>query len=266
MRRIKPIILTLSFLLVVGVALWYAFGANLNNKPLPPAQDYQNFATTSKPDNIEEQPIDTPVVPEIPEPPVVTPKPPVEQSSSINLSVPFASQAPFGDWSMPYKEACEEASIIMVDYYVRGATLSKQQMKDDIDTQVAWQEKTWGGHYDISISQLKTLGQQFYPEYSFEIISSLTAEKIRQQLRLGRPVIVPAAGRELYNPNFKDPGPLYHMLVIKGFTSDNKFITNDPGTRNGADYIYTERTLMNAIRDWDGSAPEGEKVGLVMYR
>ena len=54
------------------------------------------------------------------------------------------------------------------------------------------------------------------------------------------------------------------MLVIKGFTSDGKFITNDPGTRNGADYLYTESTLMSAIHDWTGAAPDGPAVGVVL--
>lgn len=35
------------------------------------------------------------------------------------LDVPFASQAPYEDWHLPYKEACEETSIIMVQYYLQ---------------------------------------------------------------------------------------------------------------------------------------------------
>lgn len=185
--------------------------------------------------------------------------------SEINLAVPFASQAPLGDWSARYNEACEEASIIMVDHYLRGALLSKQEMKDLIDRQVMWQEEQWGGHHDLSVEKTIRLAKQFYPSYTYTIISDLTASKIREQLLLGRPVIVPAAGRELHNPNFKVPGPIYHMLVVKGFTKDGKFITNDPGTRNGADYIYTESILMNAIHDWTGEAADGEKVGLVIF-
>jgi hypothetical protein len=138
-------------------------------------------------------------------------------------------------------------------------------MKDSIDAMVAWQVETWSGHHDLSVSQVITLVKHFYPDYSYQVINNLTADSIRQRLLLGRPVIVPAAGRELHNPNFKSPGPIYHMLVIKGFTEDGKFITNDPGTRNGADYVYTESVLMNAIHDWTGSVADGEKVGIVLY-
>src|SRR5687768_9874479 len=39
--------------------------------------------------------------------------------------VPFIVQAPFGDWSSPlYQDACEEASITMVAYYLSGKTLN----------------------------------------------------------------------------------------------------------------------------------------------
>jgi hypothetical protein len=75
---------------------------------------------------------------------------------------------------------------------------------------------------------------------------------------------VPADGKKLDNPNFKNGGPVYHMLVIKGFTGD-KFITNDPGTRLGADFIYTQSNLMYSLADWDENknAATGGKVGLV---
>jgi len=57
----------------------------------------------------------------------------------------------------------------------------------------------------------------------------------------------------LKNPNFKAPGPIYHMLVIKGLTKTGDFITNDNGTRNGHNYIYKPDILYAAIHD----APQG---------
>ena len=182
----------------------------------------------------------------------------------INLAVPFQAQAPFGNWVEPYKEACEEASLIMVDHYLAGTSLSKQQMQDEIDAQISWELKNWGGHFDLTLAQTAELAQAMY-NYQTRIISDLTIDKIKAELNAGNPVIVPAAGRELDNPNFKQPGPLYHMLVIKGYLP-GKFITNDPGTRNGADYVYTEKVLLAAIRDWTGSAPDGPKVGLVLEK
>jgi len=54
----------------------------------------------------------------------------------------------------------------------------------------------------------------------------------------------------LNNPNFKQPGPIYHMLVIKGYNSW-EFITNDPGTRKGNSFKYPYSTLINAVHDWN---------------
>ena len=262
MRRRATLFLTVGLAIIVIAGLAYAGRGYIREAltpkvVLPPALPINAVVTTTVPV------IPTSTVPQKPKPPVPEPKPTVDQ---INLAVPFASQAPFGDWSMPYGEACEEASLIMTDFYLRDASLTKQQMKDMIDQMVAWQIKEWGGHMDLSAAKTIELAKQFNPSYRYQIISNLTADKIRDQLRAGFPVIVPAAGRELHNPNFKQPGPIYHMLVIKGFTKDGKFITNDPGTRNGADYVYTEEVLMSAIHDWTGQAADGAKVGIVIKK
>ena len=37
--------------------------------------------------------------------------------------------------------------------------------------------------------------------------------QIKEFLMAGKLVIVPAAGRQLGNPYYKAPGPVYHMLV-----------------------------------------------------
>ena len=263
MRRGQSIILTAGLAVVIfGSAVYANRGAIrdwLRPKPaVPMAQSLTAIATSSG----ENSAAGT----DVSDQEAALDKPAPRPAEEINLAIPFAAQAPFGDWTPTYNEACEEASLIMVDYYLRADSLSKQQMKDMIDRMVAWQVQTWGGHHDLPLLRVIELAQQFYPEYEYEIIENLTAEKTRQQLRLGYPVIVPAAGRELGNPNFRRLGPLYHMLVIKGFTRDGKFITNDPGTRNGADYVYTESVLINAIHDWTGTKPEGNKVGLVIKK
>jgi len=185
--------------------------------------------------------------------------------SKVNLKIPFQPQAPFADWAEPYQDACEEASIIMVDHYLRGVGLSKQEMKDEIDQMVAWETQKWGYHKDLTVEEVKIVADQFY-NYKIETIFDLTIKKIKTQLSLGRPVVVPAAGRELGNPYYTAPGPVYHMLVVKGYDANGNFITNDPGTRNGADYAYNESVLMPAIHDWDGTNATGPRIGLIMYK
>ncbi len=185
--------------------------------------------------------------------------------SEVNLNIPFQPQAPFADWAEPYQDACEEASIIMVDHYLRGVGLSKQEMKDEIDQMVAWQTQKWDWHKNLTVEEVKIVAAEFY-KYKTEIITDLTIKKIKTQLSLGRPVVVPATGRDLGNPYYTPPGPIYHMLVIKGYDANGNFITNDPGTKRGADYSYNESVLLPAIRDWDGTNAAGPRVGLIMYK
>jgi hypothetical protein len=80
-------------------------------------------------------------------------------------------------------------------------------------------------------------------------------------------VIVPAAGRLLGNPYFTAPGPIYHMLILRGYTASNQFISNDPGTKRGESYVYSVDTIMNAMHDWNNGEEitEGAKRVLVVY-
>ena len=88
-----------------------------------------------------------------------------------------------------------------------------------------------------------------------QIAEQVTVENIKKELIKGNLIIIPAAGRLLGNPNFQTPGPIYHMLVIRGF-NETEFITNDPGTKRGEGFKYKYQTLINAIHDWDHSLAE----------
>ena len=87
------------------------------------------------------------------------------------------------------------------------------------------------------------------------IVSDKAIGQIKRAVADGKLVIVPTAGRKLGNPNFTAPGPLYHMLVITGYTNDGQFIVNDPGIWQGAGWQYSTGTVMNAIGDWNGGDP-----------
>ncbi len=78
------------------------------------------------------------------------------------------------------------------------------------------------------------------------------------------------AGRELHNPNFTTPGPLYHMIVIRGFDDDaQEFIVNDIGTRRGEKFHYAYKVIWNALHDFTGDKEkilEGGKRIIAVYR
>ena len=186
----------------------------------------------------------------------------------INLNIPFQSQAPHANWDMPYQEGCEEASIILAINYLEGvASLTANEMDTEILNLVDWQNKNWGGHHDLTIEQTAELLEKYYNnKFQTEIIYDFTWNQVKQNLNNGWPIIVPAAGRELSNPYYTQPGPVYHMLVIKGYTPE-VIITNDPGTKKGADYQYDYDVLFNAIHNWnDGDVNDGEKAMIIIKK
>ena len=167
----------------------------------------------------------------------------------VVLNVPFYSQAPFAVWDSLHKETCEEASLHMVrDYYLKESQNLEQQDKSLIDY-VNWQTKQ-GYKFDITLKELADTAADYYGFSGYKIINNPTIEEIKREIAAGRPVIAPAAGRLLDNPYFTAPGPIYHMLVIKGYDKTG-FITNDPGTRRGKDFHYSYQNLYNAIHDWN---------------
>jgi hypothetical protein len=168
-------------------------------------------------------------------------------------SVPFSSQAPYGDWKDPrQQDGCEEASAMMAIRWVQGRTLSKKAALDEILKISAFEEKKYGSYHDTSASSTVERIFRGYFKYPWaEAKYGISLEDMKHELKKGNLLIVPANGRALGNPNFTPPGPDRHNLLIKGYDSVKKeFITNDPGTRKGEGFRYNEKILYNAIRDY----------------
>lgn len=176
------------------------------------------------------------------------------KAGAVNLSVPFAPQAPFGNWAQPYQDACEEAAIIMIERFFRGASLSLQAMDTEILRMVKFQEERYGFYIDSNAAETARLTEEFYPHLSARVITDPSVNDIREALEKRIPVLALVNGQKLGNPFYTPPGPDRHALTIKGVTGD-KFITNDPGTRRGADFVYPMSTVMNALEDYDGGSP-----------
>lgn len=200
---------------------------------------------------------------------VVEKKAPVEKTlpAEINLAVPFIVQAPFANWDAIHEDACEEASAIMVNVVYKGIkSISQDEAEKQIQALTEWEIKRFGYFEDTTAAETALMMQEYYGLAGAQVIYNITVEDIKKELVAGRPVIIPAAGKLLGNPNFRNGGPPYHMLVIKGYTKTGLFIVNDPGTKRGADYTYTVETLYNAIHDWvkDGDILDGRKAMIVI--
>ncbi|PJA87264.1 MAG: hypothetical protein CO141_00330 [Candidatus Moranbacteria bacterium CG_4_9_14_3_um_filter_42_9] len=178
-------------------------------------------------------------------------------------SVPFLTQAPFAIWDPLHEDACEEASLIMVKHFLdKDQDLTPASGDVEIRKIIQYEEKNGYG-ISISLEQLKKIAKEYLGMPTGRIKYSPTIDDIKKELADGRPVIVPAAGKILPNPNFRNGGPNYHMLVVVGYDK-NGFITNDPGTKKGQGFRYAYEGLFNAIHDWDATnILNGQKAYLV---
>src|SRR3989338_3464616 len=199
-------------------------------------------------------------------PTLASPKLTPQLAQEINLDIPFTSQAPHRNWELPYKEFCEEASSLMAISYVTGQTIPNADFANAKMLEIkAFEEKRFGYYEDTTAEETAIILKEFYKYPKVKIVANPSITDIKTALSQSKAVIVPAAGRKLGNPYYTQPGPLYHMLVIKGYTKDGRFITNDPGTRRGAHFIYDPAVLWNAIRDWNGGDVDtGKKVLIVV--
>lgn len=188
----------------------------------------------------------------------------------IWLKVPFLCQAPYANWNMPWKEACEEAAIIMAIHFVNDYPIGKEAGNQEILGLVNFQKIKYGGHYDLTAEQTAKLMKDYYKFDNFKIVYDFTVEDMKKELANGNLVLTPAAGRMLGNKYFRTPGPIYHFVVFKGYDDQKgEFITNDPGTKRGNGYRYKYNIAYDAIHDWTGNGAtikQGKKVMIVIQK
>ncbi|HCC23516.1 TPA: hypothetical protein DF272_05075 [Candidatus Falkowbacteria bacterium] len=167
--------------------------------------------------------------------------------ATVSLDVAFASQAPHGNWELPYQETCEEASLIIASKYFKKESLNADIMDQELLKLVAWEKTDLGVYTDTDVAEVLVIAQKYF-SLNAEMTEDVSVDRIKRELAAGNLIVAPFAGRELGNPNFTAPGPLYHMLVITGYDR-NEFITNDVGTRKGEDYKYKYDVLISALHD-----------------
>ncbi len=186
---------------------------------------------------------------------------------SVRIQVPFMSQAPHGNWDMPYQEACEEASLILVHHYLQGKPIDPDQMDREILEMVRFEEEELGFGADITMAELAEVARKMYG-HDAELFEDFTTDDMKRFLAQGHPIIVPLAGRRLGNPYYSGEGPWYHALVITGY-DEKHFITNDVGTRRGERYKFPYDTIYRNIHDWNTVKEDierGKRVMLVVRR
>ncbi len=177
---------------------------------------------------------------------------------SLNLDIPFYTQAPFSNWDNPWQEACEEASVLLIANAYYDHNWTREQFNDQILKLVEWEKKRFGDYKHTSVEQTAEILAD-YLGLKTVIVENPSYEDIMKTLNKGHLIVMTFAGKKIGNPNYKNGGPVYHAMVVKGYKEGKKVITHDVGTRKGENYVYRWSVLQNALHDWAEPIESGEK-------
>lgn len=187
--------------------------------------------------------------------PTTTPTKKGVDSARVILSVPYISEAPDGNWTGPWKNACEEASITMVDkFYLGEKVVSARTAKEFMQMLFDTEDKIYKSNANSDAARTAYLINN-YSSFKGKIKEKPTIGDIKAELKAGRPVISFHRGFDLKNKNipFLATGSSFHAMVIIGYDDDKRvFITNDDGdVLDGAGHEYSYNLFMNSLHDYN---------------
>ena len=248
---------------------FYEWQKNLAVAKLPPAIDATAVKKRAELPRNNDKPLSSsPLQPSNPPLVETPPQSPPVLPQEINLAVPFTPQAPYAIWDEYHNDACEEASVLMVArFWQHKPFTGAADAEAELLAIKNFEDRVFGYNKDTGVDMTARILKEYYKFPLVEVRYDISIEDLKNEVLSGRPVIVPVKGQLLKNPFFKPPGPPYHMLVVKGVTADGKFVTNDPGTKRGADFIYGQELLYNAINNWDDKLHviSGRKAMIVVH-
>ena len=184
---------------------------------------------------------------------------PVNLPQAVLLPVPFTSQAPLNNWA-DRQHTCEEASLVMVDRYLRGdhsGALIDPRTADNAINQIT----AWKPAVDLTSQQVGEVAQG-HLGWAYKLLPS-DRLNMKQQLSLGRPLIFGVRTHGLgnsnypgYNSHFEQPGwSVSHYIVVVGYDQADTYILNDPGLTRGHGYHISYDQVMHAVDDLDQAYP-----------
>lgn len=169
------------------------------------------------------------------------------------INVPFTPQAPLGDWkNVVFQQGCEEASVLMAMLWVEGKQMGSEEAAKAILAISRFEQASYGEFRDASARDTAKFMRDYFEYEKGEVKYNIGAEDIKRELGNGNLVIAPVNGQKMGNPFYTPPGPVQHMVVIRGYDAKTKeFITNDPGTKRGEGFRYPESVLTEALGDYE---------------
>ena len=169
-----------------------------------------------------------------------------QRPSQMSINVPYTSQAPAGDWSEPWQNACEETSIYMVSSFYANDPIKRDAAIKNIKNILAVKKQDFKVSKDESLAEIAALIKALGFPWSTKIVNDPTEEQLKQELSANHPIIVPVFAPTLGQTDGAD----YHVMVLIGYDDAAKmFIVNDPGITNGGSRRFPYDTFMAAIHD-----------------
>ena len=188
--------------------------------------------------------------------------------SQLILQVPFSTQAPNDNWSR--NEDCEETSITMANAFLTGTMEDKlpaDAAQQAINNLKIWEQANLGYNANTGADATTKMAEGAFG-LSVTQIPNFTEAALKNALINKHPILLPINARLLPDTHYANGGPLYHMIVIRGFKGDT-FIVNDPGTDSGDGNQYTFTTLQKAAANWNNSTQSidpNTKIALVISK
>lgn len=178
-----------------------------------------------------------------------------KQPTQVSLAVPYVNEAPDGNWTGPWKNACEEAAIVMVERFYTGQTaVSITDAKAALRRLFAVQDERWGSNANSDAARTAEIANSL-GLFKAKVVTKPTLEDIKKELAAKRPVITMHKGFDLGNKNipFLPTGSSYHVLVLIGYDEvSQEFITHDDGDEKaGKGRRYPYSTVMNSMHDYN---------------
>lgn len=194
----------------------------------------------------------------------------IEAGAGANLATPFVWEIPDGVWVKPWNNACEEASVVMVEQFYlgrRAPIIPRLESKKLMAPLFPIEDRLFGGNADTNSTRTLKLINDF-TSFDADIKLNPTAEEIKNELAAGHPVISLHYGYDLKNPlhRFRRGGSSYHMMVLTGFDDAKKiFYANDPEIKNGIDFPYDYATIMASLHDFNHTTRRANGEPVVLF-
>ena len=190
------------------------------------------------------------------------------KKSFVNLNVPFIPEVADGRWLPPWSNACEEASIIMVEQsYLGVAPRNRTEEQNLMLPLFDWEVKEFGSHSDTDAARTARIINEF-SSFEATVVTEPNLEVIKAELAAGRPVFSFHYGYGLNNPllRFRRGGSSYHVSVLVGYDEAKKeFLMNDTGQPKGLDWRYTYATILSTLHDFDHKRHAADGPPVVLF-